>query len=200
MIEHHGWQVPASFTSADHEVARVRASAGLADLSWTLKFDLKGRVLQQPPQLAPEASWWGVGRLHGLVTCEPEAGNLVQECFQQIQTAQTSPSLPPALYVTDVTSVYAHLLLAGPRSREVLNKLTSLNLSDRTLGNLSCAQTSLAHVHAAVLRKDLAGIPAYQLLVSREYAESVWESVLHAGHELNLAPFGLEAQRTLQNL
>ena len=56
----------------------------------------------------------------------------------------------------------------------------------------------MAHVHAMVLRKDLKGIPAYHLLVGREYGESVWESVLHAGHEFHITPFGLEAQRLLQ--
>ena len=56
----------------------------------------------------------------------------------------------------------------------------------------------MAHVHAVVLRKDLKGILAYHLLVSREYGESVWESVLHAGHEFHILPFGLQAQRLLQ--
>jgi sarcosine oxidase subunit alpha len=101
------------------------------------------------------------------------------------------------IYVTDVTSVYAQLLLAGPRSREVLSKLTSLNLSENARGNLTCAQANVAHVHGIILRKDLAGIPAYHLLVGREYGESVWESVLHAGHEFHIASFGLEAQKLL---
>ena len=86
----------------------------------------------------------------------------------------------------------------GPRSRDVLSKLTSLNLSESSLVDSSSAQASMAHVHATVLRKDLKGIPAFQLLVSREYGESVWESVLHAGHEFHIAPFGLRALRLLQ--
>ena len=92
--------------------------------------------------------------------------------------------------MTEVTSVYAQLLLAGPRSREVLNKLTSLNLSENSREDLTCAQANVAHVHAIVLRKDLTGIPAYHLLVSRDYGESVWESVLHAGHEFQITHLG----------
>ena len=56
----------------------------------------------------------------------------------------------------------------------------------------------MAHVHAIVLRKDLSRDPAYHLLVGREYGESVWESVLHAGHEFHITPFGLEAQQLVQ--
>jgi len=197
MIEYHGRQVPASFTSPHDEAARVRESVGLADVSWMLKFDLQGQGLRTPPEVGPEACWWALGRLHGLITCEPLAGNAVRERLQQIWNARAEPSSPPPFYVTDVTSVYAQLLLAGPHSRELLNKLTSLNLSDNSLENGKCAQAGVAHVHSIVLRKDLKGIPAYHLLVNRDYGESVWESVLHAGHEFHIVPFGLEAQSAL---
>ena len=193
MIEHHGWLVPGSFTSREQEASRVRESAGLADISWTLKFDLKGRGLGQRPEIGPEAAWWDVGRLHALVTCEPAAEISLRQRLEQIATAHADPALPPPLCVTDVSSVYAHLSLAGPRAREVLSKLTSLNLSDESMGHPRSAQASVAHVQAALLRRDLNGVRAYELLVSREYAESVWESVLHAGHEFEIVPFGLDA-------
>jgi glycine cleavage system aminomethyltransferase T len=90
-----------------------------------------------------------------------------------------------------VTSVYAQFLLAGPRSRDVLRKLTSLNVT--TLGNRSCGQASLAHVQGTLLRDDIGDIPAFHILVSREYGESVWDAILHAGHEFHIAPFGLKA-------
>ena len=67
-----------------------------------------------------------------------------------------------------------------------------------SLPNLSCGQSSLAHVRAIILRKDVEKVPAYHLLVSRDYGEGVWEAVVHAGDEFNLCPFGLEAQRLLR--
>ena len=118
--------------------------------------------------------------------------------MKQFQKAGPDPSSPPPFYVTEVTSVYAQLLLAGPRSRDVLNKLTSLNLSSNLRDDLTCAQTNVAHVHAIILRKDLAALPAFHLLVGREYGESVWESVLHAGNEFEITPFGLEAHKLMQ--
>ena len=118
--------------------------------------------------------------------------------MKQFQTVGPDPTLPPPVYVTEVTSVYAQLLLAGPRSRDVLNKLTSLNLSSNLRDDLTCAQTNVAHVHAIILRKDLAALPAFHLLVGRECGESVWESVLHAGNEFQITPFGLEAHKLMQ--
>jgi heterotetrameric sarcosine oxidase gamma subunit len=111
------------------------------------------------------------------VTCEPRARAAILAGLENLE----SP-----IYVTDVTSVYAQFLLAGLRSRDLLRKLTSLNVSDRKLPNLACAQTSLAHVHTLVLRQDLESVPAFHLLVTRDYAESVWESLLHAGAEFSI--------------
>jgi glycine cleavage system aminomethyltransferase T len=57
----------------------------------------------------------------------------------------------------------------------------------------------VAHVHAIVLREDIKAIPGFHILVSREYAEAVWEAVLDAGRESRLQPFGLEALMRLQS-
>jgi len=198
MIAHHGWQVVSSFAAPPEEAAQTRESVGLADVSWMSKFDLQGPGLKTPPGFGAAANLWVLGQLHCLVTCEPPAGNAVRERLQQFQKAGADVSLPAPIYVTEVTSVYAQLLLAGPRSREVLSKLTSLNLAENARGNLTGAQANVAHVHAIILRKDLPGIPAYHLLVGRDYGESVWESVLHAGHEFQITPFGLEAQKLLK--
>jgi aminomethyltransferase len=197
-IEHYGWQVPACFAAAEAEAESVRGAAGLADLSWMLKFDLKGYGLKSPPALAKGLFPWFLAPLHLLITCDPSAQEAVIESFQAMRLAGSDLSLPPPVYITDVTSVYAQFLLGGPNCRDILSKLTSLNLSESSLPDLSCGQASMAHVHAIVLRKDFDGIPAYHLLVSREYGESVWESVLHAGQEFHLAPFGLHAQQLLR--
>jgi len=193
----YGWRVPDVFTTADSEAARVRESAGCADLSWMLKFDLKGDGLGRAPAVGDGARLWALGPLHRLVTCAPPAR---EDVLGHLDAARAggpdSPGRAP-LYITEVTSVFAQLLVCGPRAREVLGKLTSLDLSERSLPNLACGQTSVAHVGAIVLRQDADGIPAMHVLVSREYAASVWDAIVHAGHEFNLAPFGLRAQRLL---
>ena len=196
MVEHHGWQIASSFADPSHEAARTRESVGLADVSWMSKFQLQGNGLKNSPDLRPEASSWLLGRRQFLLTCEPSAAADVRRRLQQLQNGDAAS--PANIYVTDVTPAYTQLMLAGLRSREVLSKLTSLDPSEGAMGNLTCAQASLAHVHAIVLRDDLPGISAFHLLVGREYGESVWESILHAGQEFDITPFGLEAQELLQ--
>jgi glycine cleavage system aminomethyltransferase T len=169
-VERHGWEMPVRFTSPGSEESQVREQVGLADLSYRTKFDT---------QTEPSRPFWRLGRNHYLIVGEP-------------------PLAPPS-GATDVTSVYAELFLAGPCSKAVLGKLTSLNLSDAALPNLSCAQASLAHVHSIFLREDIGSIHGFRLLVSREYGESAWEAIVHAGHEFHLQPFGLGALELLRN-
>ncbi len=173
-VERHGWEMPFSFTAPESEEPRVREQVGLTDLSYRAKFDTKTE---------PSQPFWCLGRNHYLVLGEPP--------------------LDPPSGATDVTSVYADLFLAGPGSRAVLGKLTSLNVANTALPNLCCAQASLAHVHTIVLREDIGSIPrsipGFHFLISREYGESVWEAIVHAGHEFHLQPFGLGALELLRN-
>jgi glycine cleavage system aminomethyltransferase T len=167
-MEHNGWEIPAWFRSPQTEAAGVRNSVGLIDISYRAKFLSKTRL---------ESGSWRLGSHHFLTVGDPPL------------------ELP--IGAIDVTNVYADVLLAGRYSKDVLAKLTSVDLSDKALPNLCCTQANVAHTHAIVLREDLPHLSAYHVLISREYSESVWESIIHAGHEYDLCPFGLKALELL---
>jgi glycine cleavage system aminomethyltransferase T len=175
------------------DTQRIRETCGLAEDSRLVKFDLKGFGLKAPPAPDARCACWRLGNCHYLVTCQPSEREPVRAWIRSREQRHTDIDLPQPVYCTEVTSVYADLLLAGPASREVLSKLTSLDVSDGGLPNLSCGQASLAHAHALVLREDLTTIPAFHLLVGRDVGESVRESLLHAGEEFHILPFRLEA-------
>jgi len=184
MAEYHGWRTATVFSSEQEEAALVRQGAGLSDVSWMSKLDLKGPSLNALPALGERARSWSLGPSHLLVTCDPDT-------FPAISSAN-------GVWVTDVTSVFAQFLLAGPASRDVLCKLTSLNVSEKALPNSGAGQASLAHVRAIILHRDLGLLPAFHLLVSRDYGESVWDSLLHAGSEFGITQFGLKALQILE--
>jgi glycine cleavage system aminomethyltransferase T len=168
--EYSGWELPAYFVDPDQEAAQICKSVGVADISYLSKFDLRNK---------PEQQSWCLSATHYLILSE------------------TSSAVPAE--AIDVSSVYAVLRLAGPNSREVLRKLSSLNVSDTVLPNFGCAQASLAHIPGIFLREDIGTIPAFHLLITRDYAESAWKAILHAGHEFRLCPSGVEALHSLSN-
>jgi glycine cleavage system aminomethyltransferase T len=166
--EYSGWELPAYFVSPEQEAAQIHKSVGLSDLSYLSKFDLRSK---------PEQKSWRLAATHYLVLDEG--------------------SNPSPLESIDVSSVYAAFRLVGPNSREVLTKLSSLNVSATALPNFGCAQASLAHIPGIFLREDIGATLAFYLLITREYAESAWKAILQAGHEFGLCPCGLKALHSL---
>ncbi|MDA1314074.1 MAG: hypothetical protein O2968_12110 [Acidobacteria bacterium] len=190
----HDWDVALSFGSPNEEAEAVRQSVGLTDLSRIPKFDLRARNLDPAFALDGDARVWRQRRGQSLVTCSPEsrASVAAQLDHYAASAAESSP-----VYVSDVTPVYAALLLAGPRGAAVIRKLADLDLSGEALPNLACTQTGIHHVYALVAREDLPSLRAYLIFTGREYAEWLWETVMHAGHEFGMQPFGSQAHEIL---
>jgi len=80
----------------------------------------------------------------------------------------------------------------------VLAKLSSLDTSAAPEGRRAW-QTAIAHVHAIVLRENAGALDGFHILVTRDWAESVWEAILHAGEEFGVRAIGLDALRLLRS-
>ncbi len=198
MTDHAGWQVAARFRSPDEEMHQAQAGVLLADASWLGKLQVQGEALNPAEWELPGAAVWPLAAGDLLVTCKPRDTPAVLQALQDRAASASQATESPSRYVTDVTSVYATLVLAGPHSHAVLQRLTALDLSDPALPDLSCARTGLAHVHATILRQDLGPVPAYWLLVGWEYGAYVWDAVLHTGESFDIAPIGLNALQQLR--
>jgi glycine cleavage system aminomethyltransferase T len=170
-----GWQLPAWYTQPASEFAEVRASVGISDASYLSKLDLRGPAGDL--SLSPPARLWKLTSAHTLITSPLPIGF----------AASSS--------VTDVSSVYSAILLAGPKSREVLQRLTTLNVREGAMPEGAARQTRLAHVNATILRSDSAGLPGFLILNTRDVAEHVWHALLHAGVQFGIRPFGMVAQQ-----
>ena len=201
MTDHAGWQVAAQYRSPDEEVRQVQAGVGLADASWLGKLAVRcagGQGLDPAAWEIAGATVWPLAKNDLLVTCEPPDTPAVRQMLQDRAASAMEAAESPSIYVTDATSVYAALVLAGPHSRAVLQRLTVLDVSAPALPDLACTRTGLAHVHATILRQDLGPVPAYWLLVGWEYGVYVWDAVLHAGESCGIAPIGLTALHHLR--
>jgi glycine cleavage system aminomethyltransferase T len=159
-----GWQLPAWFTDPASETGQVRSSAGISDASYLTKLDIRGAIDAFP---AP-ARIWKLTPAHRLVTSPVPL------------TFDASAS------ITDVTSLYSAILLAGPKSRQVLERLTTLDVSSASMPEGAARQARLAHVNAIILRSQ-----DFFVLTTRDVAEHVWDALLHAGAN----PFGSIAQQ-----
>ena len=216
MTEEDGWLRPERYQGAEEEVAAARERAGIADTSPHGKLDVKGSAaasfaaatLRFPASPDVEAVNTAVGMLavaeqsipvrccrlateHLLLLTRSDHAAVVRDALTGSAAEQER------VHVTDVTSVLAGISVIGPRSRAVLRKLTALDIGPAALPDGACAETGLAGVHALLLRADQGGLLAYELYVTRDVAEFVWDALLDAGREFGIAPIGTQALRRL---
>jgi glycine cleavage system aminomethyltransferase T len=158
-----GWQLPAWYQDPSTEMEEAFTSAGISDASYLWKLDARAPFTADLP-----ARSWKLTPAHSLVT-------------SPLPIEYSSSS-----WLTDVTSLYSAILLAGPKSQEVLHKLTTLNVNDAAMPEFTARQTRLAHVNAIILRNQ-----GFLILNTRDVAEHVWGALQHAGAR----PFGMVAQQ-----
>ncbi|MBS0855523.1 MULTISPECIES: 2Fe-2S iron-sulfur cluster-binding protein [unclassified Tatumella] len=101
--------------------------------------------------------------------------------------------------ITNVTSALAAVNLAGPNSRQVLEKIcTDIDLSAAAFPYLACREGHVAGIPARLLRVGFVGELGYEIHVPSRYGQALWDALAEAGKELNIRPFGVEAQRLLR--
>ena len=88
----------------------------------------------------------------------------------------------------DVTGGWSSLALIGPDAERILNKVTAVDLRERTLPAQSCCQGPIFGVNTLFGR--LAG--RFDLHVCSDSAEFFWDVLMDAGVEFGLCPAGVE--------
>jgi heterotetrameric sarcosine oxidase gamma subunit len=206
MAEVSGWRRVVDYGDPKAEVAAIQYSVGLCDTTPLTKIDVQGRHsvrmlegLGSIPEVggcAPAVSAQASGtpayiarltRERFIILGSPEEGT--QLCKRLTDAAAGDA----CVHVTDITSAYAVLQLAGPMSMKLLKKLGSARIDSMTTGR--CLQGPLARVRVLLIRRDVGNVPSWLLLVSRDFGEYAWECVLSAGHEFGIRPFGTAAER-----
>ena len=212
--EHDGWQCPEGYAGIEDELRTVRSGVGLADVSPAAKLDVRGndvlsaiaRRLSLPAPVTGTVTHLSppVSTRNGLLCClTPLHARLFvpADTAARIATrwarAHAADTRPVRARLTDVTSAYTVIQVSGPRGREVLRKLTALDLGTEAFLDLACAQTGIAGVHALILRADMRALLSFQVCCGREFGAFVWDAILDAGREFGARPVGLAALRTL---
>jgi 4-methylaminobutanoate oxidase (formaldehyde-forming) len=101
-------------------------------------------------------------------------------------------------FVTDVTGAYGQLNVQGPRSRELLAQLTSVDLSHAAFPFRAAREIDIGWARVLCIRITYLGELGYELYVPAEQAVHVYDRVVAAGRGLGLAHAGLKALASLR--
>jgi glycine cleavage system aminomethyltransferase T/glycine/D-amino acid oxidase-like deaminating enzyme len=100
--------------------------------------------------------------------------------------------------VTDVTSAYGQLNVQGPRSRELLQRVTSTDLSNGAFPFRSAREIDVGFARVLCIRITYVGELGYELYIPAEQATHVYDRIVAAGADLGLAHAGLKALGSLR--
>ncbi len=202
------------------EIAAVRTGVGIIDVSTLGKFRLFGpdalkalqRVYISDMRRVREGRLKYTAMLNddgmlvddGLVTTEGE-----QTYYLTTSTGRAGSTIEWLRYHTryekwnfhmvNLTDALAAVNLAGPKSRQVLARLTDTDLSNAGFPYMGFRNITLAdRIPARVLRVGFVGELAYELHFPASYGPAVWDLLMEAGKTFGIRPFGLEAQFVLR--
>ncbi len=101
-------------------------------------------------------------------------------------------------FVTDVTSGYGQLNVQGPRSRELLQSLTSADLSNAAFPFRAACEIDIGYARVLCTRITYLGELGYELFIPSDQAVHVYDKVVAAGEEFGVVHAGLRALGSLR--
>ena len=101
-------------------------------------------------------------------------------------------------FVTDVTSGFCQLNIQGPRSRELLQTLTSVDLSSEAFPFRTAREIDIGYARVLCIRITYVGELGYELFIPTEQATHVYDRILTAGSSFGLRHAGLKALASLR--
>ncbi len=90
------------------------------------------------------------------------------------------------------------LVLAGPRSRALLARLTGADLSAVAMPWMSCRSIQIGAIDVLAMRITYVGELGWELHVPMQHAADVYDKLFDAGHDLGVADVGIYAVDSLR--
>lgn len=101
--------------------------------------------------------------------------------------------------IANVTSAYCAVNIAGPQSRQVLQRIcTDLDLSSDGFPYMGVRTGRVADIPARLLRVGFVGELGFEIHAPQHCGEALWDALIEAGKDEGIRPFGIDAQRLLR--
>ena len=204
------------------EADAVRRTVGMVDVSSLGKIDVQGPdateflnrvyvnafdtlpvgkarygVMLRPDGIvADDGTTSRISALHYFMTTTTVAAGKVMTFLEYLlQTAW--PELK--VQVTSVTSQWAAIAVAGPRSRDVVAGLArDIDFGNDAFPFMGVRRGRIGKIPVRLLRVSFSGEMAYEVYAPAGFGEALWQAIYDAGRAVDLVPYGVEALGTLR--
>jgi len=101
-------------------------------------------------------------------------------------------------FVTDITSAYGQLNIQGPKSRELMQTITTTDLSNEAFPFRCAREIEIGYAKVLCIRITYIGELGYELYIPTEQSTHVYDRIVEAGKKFNLRHAGLKALSSLR--
>jgi 4-methylaminobutanoate oxidase (formaldehyde-forming) len=203
------------YSAAEHRSAREDAI--LMDLTHMGKYLVQGRDAEKTlNRICANNVAVPVGRIvytqwlneRGTIEADMTVTRLAEDCYllvmvDAIQThcedwlARHIPA-DAHVFVTDVSSGYNIINIHGPKSRDLMSRLTSADMSNAAFPYMTMQEIDMGYALVKALRVTFVGELGWELYVPTEFTLHVFDMLMEAGPGVDLRPAGFQVLNTLR--
>ncbi|MGM0420020.1 MAG: glycine cleavage system aminomethyltransferase GcvT [Bacillota bacterium] len=213
MIDFGGWEMPVEYSGIIEEHKAVRTNCGIFDVSHMGEIEITG------PGAAAYANKLVTNQVevtNGKVVYTPmchEDGGIVDDLlvYRESEDAYLfvvnasnkdkdltwiQQNAPENVEVKDLSQKFALIALQGPKAEVVLQQLTQENLAE--IKTFTFIRGEVKDREMIISRTGYTGEDGFELYLSPEYAEEIWQTIAETGEVYGLAYAGLGCRNTLR--
>ena len=204
-----------AFPVVREECMAVRSAVGIMDISGFGKYEITGpdaaawldhilaNRIPKPGRMALAPMLNERGTINGdfsLARLGDERflmiGSGVAETYHMRWFEQHAP--PRGTFIRPLASALNGFMIAGPKSRELLQRLTKLDMSNPAFKFFAVREMTVGLVPAIVIRASYTGDLGYEIWCAPDYQVTLHETLVEAGRDLDLRHFGNRALMSLR--
>lgn len=215
MVNYAGYNMPVQYEGVNIEHETVRNGVGVFDVSHMGEFLIKGdKAIDLIQKITSnDASKLTNGKAQYSYMPNNEGGIIDDLLVYRISEKEYLLVVNASNIEKDWNWIKSHnnynveienisksmslLAIQGPKATEVLQKLTSVNLSEIKYYNFKKGE--FAGVKNIILSATgYTGSGGFELYIPNSEVEIIWDKIFEAGKEYNIKPIGLAARDTLR--
>jgi sarcosine oxidase, subunit alpha len=102
------------------------------------------------------------------------------------------------VYTANVTEEYAQIAVAGPKARQLLERLGGMDVSAEAFPFMTFKEGTLAGLPVRAYRISFSGELSYEIAVPAGHGLALWEALVREGAALGVMPYGTEAMHIMR--
>jgi dimethylglycine dehydrogenase len=100
--------------------------------------------------------------------------------------------------IENVSKTLIGFQIAGPHARDLLGRVTGMDVSNDAIRFLSVHEAEIGHIPVRIQRVSYTGDLGYEIYCAADHQVALYRALAAEGHELGMRPFGMRAMMSLR--